>query len=176
MKVKKNIIGKLIWIEGLSGSGKTTLANKIHPFIVKKFGPTIIFNGDDLRSAFDLKSYSAVGRKKIFNKYIKLSEIILKQKINIIFTVVGLKKFQTKILNNKFPNIIKILIKADINKLISKSKKKTYKLKKNIVGLDIKAEWPKNPDILIINNFDKSLKNLTNELIKKLNCLIKKKI
>ena len=39
---------------------------------------------------------------------------------------------------------------------------------KNIVGIDIKAELPKKPKILINNDFSKSIKFLSNELIKKI--------
>ena len=49
-----------------------------------------------------------------------------------------------------------------------KRKKKVYKLKKNIVGLDIKPEFPKKPNIIIRNNFDKPTKKLSAELIDKL--------
>ena len=45
-----------------------------------------------------------------------------------------------------------------------KRKKKVYKLKKDIVGLDIKPEFPKKPNIIIRNNFDKPAIKLSNEL------------
>ena len=48
----------LFWITGLSGSGKTIIGKKIFRFIYKKFGPTIIVSGDDLRNIFNLKIVS----------------------------------------------------------------------------------------------------------------------
>ena len=44
--------------------------------------------------------------------------------------------------------------------------------KKNIVGLDIKAELPKNPHIKILNNFKKSTNTLANELLLKIRKLL----
>ena len=41
--------GILFWITGLSGSGKSTIASLIKDRIEKKYGPTIIMSGDDLR-------------------------------------------------------------------------------------------------------------------------------
>ena len=38
---------------------------------------------------------------------------------------------------------------------------------KGIVGLDIKAEFPKNPDILIKNDFKKNPRELSEELFQK---------
>ena len=42
------------------------------------------------------------------------------------------------------------------------------KFNKNIVGIDIKAEFLNLPDIVIENNFDKSIKQLLINLIKKI--------
>ena len=53
-----------------------------------------------------------------------------------------------------------------------KKKKKVYKFKKNIVGLDIKAEFPKNPNVVIKNDFNKPIKKLSVELVNKLNKII----
>ena len=39
---------------------------------------------------------------------------------------------------------------------------------KNIWGVDIKPDLPKKPDIVIENNFSKSINELSKELIKKL--------
>ena len=67
-------------------------------------------------------------------------------------------------------NYIEIYIKSDIKKIIKLKKKKIYHLKKkdNIVGLGIKPEFPKEPDIIINNNFRKDTKNLSNNIIKKI--------
>ena len=46
------------------------------------------------------------------------------------------------------------------------------KFKKNIVGLDIKAEFPKKPHIVIENNFNKRIDQLSDELISKIKKLI----
>ena len=48
------------------------------------------------------------------------------------------------------------------------------KKKQQIVGVNIKPEFPKNPNIIIKNNFDKSIESLTKETFKKINSVIKK--
>ena len=50
--MKKNINkkrGTVLWITGISGSGKTTISKLIYKKFQKKYGPTIIFQGDELR-------------------------------------------------------------------------------------------------------------------------------
>ena len=67
-------------------------------------------------------------------------------------------------------NYVEIYIKSDIQEIIKKKNKFFYKGNyKNIVGKNLKAEFPKSPDIIIKNNFTKPLKTLSNELIKKIN-------
>ena len=53
-------------------------------------------------------------------------------------------------------------------KKIIKAKKENLSQKNigDIVGLDIKPEFPKRPDIVIYNNFDKEIRILANILIK----------
>ena len=48
--------GILFWITGLAGSGKTSIAKGIKSKIIKLYGPTIMFSGDDMRKIFGLKS------------------------------------------------------------------------------------------------------------------------
>ena len=51
-------------------------------------------------------------------------------------------------------NYIEIYVKSDITTIIKERRKRVYKIsKKNIVGIDIKPEFPKKPDIVIKNYF-----------------------
>ena len=167
--------GIVFWITGLSGSGKTRLGHSIKKQITKKYGPTIIFSGDDIRNIFNLKKYSPKDRLKIVSQYCKLSKNISNQKINVIFCVVGLMHVIHKWNKKNIDNYIEIFIKAPINKVKKLSNKRIY-IKKNIqnsVGLDIKPQYPKNPHIILKNNFSNPLEKLSDELINKIDKLIK---
>ena len=68
---------------------------------------------------------------------------------------------------------MEIYIKSDIDKVIKQKKKFFYKKKYiNIVGKNIKAEFPKTPDITIKNHFTKPINSLASELIKKINKIL----
>ena len=167
--------GILFWVTGLSGSGKTAIAKKIKTQISKLYGPTIIVSGDDLRRIFNLNKYDYLSRLNYSRKFCKFAKFNTNQKINLIFAIVGMMNEPRKWNRKNIDNYLEIYIKSNIKKIISQKKKKIYfisKTKKNIVGINIKPELPKNYDILIQNNFNKSLSKLANELISK----IKKKI
>ena len=70
---------------------------------------------------------------------------------------------------------MEIYIKANINKIILKKKKKIYKKDKNLVGINIKPEFPKKPHIIINNNLNNSLEKLKKELLNKISKKLKKK-
>tara|TARA_B100001758_G_C18112668_1_gene454462 strand:- start:69 stop:590 length:522 start_codon:yes stop_codon:yes gene_type:complete len=160
--------GILFWIEGFSGSGKTQISKNIHKHIVRRYGPTLIIQGDDLRKIFKLYNYSKEGRYSNFLKFSKFVKFITNQNINIIFTVVGMIKAQRQWLRKNIINYVEIHIKSKINKIKKINKKKLYKKKINIVGIDIKPEYPTNADIVINNNFKKNIRFLSNQLIKKI--------
>ena len=70
--------GIVFWVTGLSGVGKTTISEKLLNKIEKKFGKTVLINGDDLREIFDLKSYDVISRTKYVMHYSKLCQFLSK--------------------------------------------------------------------------------------------------
>ena len=172
VKLKKNK-GILFWITGLSGSGKTGIAENIKNNISNKYGPTVIVSGDDLRKIFNYKKFSRKDRLAYALNYSKFCKCITDNKINIILSTVSLFHKVRKWNRTNINNYIEIYIQSDINKIIEQKNKFFYKGKyKNVIGKNIKAEFPKSPHITIKNNFIKSTNALSKELIKKINKLI----
>tara|TARA_Y100000389_G_scaffold188076_1_gene210188 strand:+ start:13163 stop:13675 length:513 start_codon:yes stop_codon:yes gene_type:complete len=164
--------GIVFWIEGFSGSGKTSISKNIQNDISKLFGTTIILSGDVLRKFFDKNGYSKKERIQNSHKFSQILKYFTEQKINIIYSAVCLNNSARNIYKKNIKNLFQIYIKSDVKKIIKLKKKATYRNKKNILGIHIKPEYPLKPDVIIENNFDKSVKNLSRELILK----IKKKL
>ena len=161
--------GILFWITGLSGSGKTTIAKKIKKKISHLYGPTIELSGNDLRKIFKLNKYTKKARIGCLQKYLHFCKLITNQKINLIFNLIGMYNRARRWNRKNIDNYVEIYIKADIHKIIKLKRKATYlKNKKNIVGLDIKPEFPKKPNIVIKNDFNKSTDKLAKELLSKI--------
>ena len=174
MNKKKGI---LFWITGLSGAGKTSIGNKIKKNISKIYGPTLIISGDNLRSIFGLKGYDYQDRLIILRKYNKFAKYITNQKINLIFAVVGMVD-EIRLWNRKnIDNYIEIYVKSKITNIKKQNKKRIYHQKRpgKIIGIDIKAELPKNPDITINNSFNLSVDEISKRLFKRINKLLYKK-
>ena len=176
MKINKNK-GILFWITGLSGSGKTTLGKKIKKDITKIYGPTIMISGDDIRKIFKLKGYEYNDRVEILRKYSIFAKYITEQKINIILAVVGMIEAPRKWNRINIENYIEIYIKSSIKDIIKLNKKKIYNKKNSgkIIGIDIKPEYPKNPDISITNSFKGTTDQMAKNLIININKLLNEK-
>ena len=161
--------GILFWITGLSGSGKTAIAKKIKKRISYLYGPTIELSGDDFRKIFKLNKYTKKARTGYLLKYLHFCKLITNQKINLIFNLIGMYNRARRWNRKNIDNYVEIYIKADIHKIIKLKKKEIYrKNRKNIVGLDIKAEFPRKPHITINNDFKKSVDQLSKDLVKKI--------
>jgi len=173
MIIKNKKKGILFWLTGLPGAGKTSIANKIVNSLRKKFGNTILLNGDDIRKIFELKDYSLIGRKRIGMQYSKLFQKITDQNINVLFAGGVLIEKVRKNNRKNIDNYLEIYIKCNQKKIISKNFKKLYLKTKNLVGLKIKPEYPKNPHIIINNDFKKNITMLSEDLIRKINHNIK---
>jgi adenylylsulfate kinase-like enzyme len=168
--MKKNNKGILFWITGFSGSGKTQISKKIYSKIKKNYGPTVFFSGDDIRKIFNLKGYSYKERYDTVMKYCKFIKFITNQNINVIFAVIGMMEDVRKWNRKNIKNYVEIYIKSDLKSIIVMRKKKIYQTKtKNIVGLDIKPEYPKKAHIIIKNNFKKNINSYSEELMVKIN-------
>ncbi len=173
MRLKKNK-GILFWITGLSGSGKTAIAENIKSNISNKYGPTIIVSGDDLRKIFNFKKFSRKDRLAYALVYCKFCKCVTDNKINIILSTVSLFHKVRKWNRTNISNYVEIYIRSDIIKIIKQKNKFFYKKNyKNIIGKDIKPEFPQSSHITIKNNFNKSIIVLTKCLIKKINKIIK---
>ena len=175
MKIKiDNKKGILFWITGLSGSGKTTIGRKLKSNIVSRYGPTIIIS-DNLRKIFHLNKFDKKNRLIIGKKYIRLCKYLTEQGINVIFFFFFLFSELRAYNKKNIKNYVEIYIECEIDKLKKVSKKKHYKTKsKNIWGIDLKPEFPKNPHIQVKNDLKKNIDLIKKEIIIKLDLIIKK--
>ena len=128
-----------------------------------------------LRSILDLHGYTLKERQSNAEKFVRISKFLTEQGFNVGFSLIGLMH-KPRLWNRKnIKKYIEIFIKSDTKKIMSVNKKQLYKNKKNIVGFDIKPQFPKNPHIIIDNTFDKNLNTLALVLRSKIRKLIIKK-
>jgi len=175
-KIKKNKSkGILFWITGLSGSGKTSIGKKIKKKIIEIYGPTLVISGDNIRKMFKFNKYTYKERYALQKKYFDFAKFVTNQNINLIFAAgLGVSDDLRRSYKKNINNYVEIYIKTDLKKIINSKKKRIYMQKSSpIVGIDIKPSFPKNPNIILRNDFKKNIQQLSEELIKKIKRILK---
>lgn len=147
----------LFWVTGLSGSGKTTFAE----LLVKKLNflgrRTILIDGDAIRAIFgNEQDYSRSGRLNTAYHYSKLSAFLISQNINVVCSTISLFHEVQNWNRENIKNYIEIFLDVDMNELIKRDSKKIYSRAltnqlENVVGVDIAAEFPQNPEMTLKN-------------------------
>ena len=159
MSIKKGNAA-VYWITGLSGSGKTTVSKKFINLLNNDGQKVINFDGDDLRNILG-GGFSKNARLKQAQKYSQLCKLFSDQGFTVVAAVGALINSVQQWNRSNINNYVEVFLNVPINELRKRNKKKLYsnfKMGKirNIVGLDIRAEFPTKPDIELMNYNDET--------------------
>ena len=142
----------------MSASGKTTIGKKIYEKLKHSDEKWIFLDGDIFRNILgeDL-GHSIEDRRKNAYRISRFCEFLSSQNINVIACVLSIFHDNQKYNKENIPNYKEIYIDVKFENLLKRDNKELYKKAlegkvKNVVGVDIKFEPPKSPDLIIDNN------------------------
>jgi len=152
-------MASVIWITGLSGSGKTTLAKAVASNLAITNQQSLLLDGDQLRLLLGTdgnseNNYSRAARLKLALRYASLCKLIVSQNITTIISTISMFKEVYLWNRNNLVSYIEVYLKVPISELKRRDPKKIYSRFdrgeiKNIAGLDLKVDEPKNSDLLL---------------------------
>ncbi|MBE6086957.1 MAG: adenylyl-sulfate kinase [Clostridium beijerinckii] len=150
--------GIVYWITGLSGAGKTTIGKLLYEKLKNEKDNVVFLDGDILREIFggDL-GYSVEDRKKSAMRNSRICKELSEQGIDVVCTTISMFDECRKWNRENIKSYKEIYIKVPMKQLIQRDQKGLYSraLKgqvKNVMGIDIDFEEPKNPNITICND------------------------
>ena len=158
----------VIWLTGLSGSGKSTVNTILRKMLAKKKVKSIFLDGDSIREIYgnDL-NFTESNRKIQIKRIQNLAKFFNKDKRVVL--VSALYSSDSILTRNRkiFKKYYEVYLKAPISILRKRDIKNLYNpaLKgkiKNVVGIDIKWNEPKNPNLI----FDQAKKISPNKIAK----------
>ena len=153
----------VIWLLGISGSGKTTLACELKKHLDKKGLKSFIVDGDLVRDFFD-RDLGYSEKERIENiKRVMITAYVLEQN-GIIPIVANISPFEhlREFARGKFDDYKEIYLKRDIQSITNKDF--VYE-SKDVVGVDVVFDAPKNSDI-VIDTKSLNIKDSLEEIIK----------
>ncbi len=165
---------KIYWILGLSASGKTTLSKILVKELIKQEKKVILLDGDNLRRIFDdenlEKSYTREARLNLSFKYAKLVRELSLQGFDVVIATISMFKEIYSWNRKNLNRYVEIYLDVPMEVILSRDPKnlyKKFKMKeiKNVVGLDIIPDIPKDPTVLIKYDKDRKLETFLHDII-----------
>ncbi len=162
--------GTLYWITGLSGAGKTTIGNALYYQLREKQDNLVILDGDILkRLVGDSLGYSKEDRKKRAYYYSNLCKTLVDQGISVIICTIAMYDDVREWNRKHIERYVEVYLKVDKNILLQRDRKGLYSGQaagkvKEVAGMDLDVEFPKNPDIIIENNGEKSVEECVKQI------------
>ena len=168
-----NMDTNCFWITGLSSAGKTTLSKMLVDKLRFEGKPVILLDGDELRDVFSNKDYNREARLETALRYSRICSLIVKQKINVVIGVIGLFNEVHQWNRQNIPGYIEVFVDVPMEELKKRDPKNLYKKAEkgqinNVYGVDLYAEYPKNPDVHLLWSPGKSVENTMDDLLNKI--------
>lgn len=160
-------MGTVYWFTGLSGAGKTTIGRLFYTKVKKEYPNTIFLDGDILRKVFgdDLK-YSKEDRMRCAMRYSRLCAMLQQQGMNVICCTISMFDSVREWNRKNIQNYKEIYVKVSMETLKFRDQKRLYSgNSEEIVGIHVKAEEPKCPDLILENEGTKTPEELANEVL-----------
>ena len=151
-------VGRVFWITGLSGAGKTTLGMELWRRLRESGRPAILLDGDALREviAEDL-GHSLANRRKSAWRNARLCKVLAEQGQDVICPTISMFHAVQRWNREHIPGYQEIYLRVPMDELQRRDAKGIYAAAQrgdlcDVVGLDIPAELPESPD-LVLDNF-----------------------
>ena len=144
--------GRVFWITGLSGAGKTTVGRELCGRL-RAAGCTVTWlDGDDLRSAIaeDL-GHSARDRRRSAMRNARLCRLLADQGADVVCATISLFHEVQRWNRENIPGYREIYLRVPIEELRRRNSKGIYSHNSDVVGIDVQAEIPAAPDLVIDN-------------------------
>jgi adenylylsulfate kinase-like enzyme/phosphohistidine swiveling domain-containing protein len=148
--------GRVFWITGLSGSGKTSIGRALASHLRASGGRVIFLDGDTLRAAVssDL-GYSAEDRRSVAMRNGMLCRMLAEQGFDIVCSTISLFHEVQRWNRENIARYNEIFVRVPLEELKRRDIKGIYgddRRAANVVGVDIPAETPEAPDLILDNH------------------------
>lgn len=166
----------LIWITGLSGSGKTTVGKALYNELKQDHTNVIFLDGDSFREILgnDL-GHEPKDRLLNAHRIARMCKFLVSQDMIVVCATMSLYAEIHELNRKNIENYFEVFVECDMNELIKRDQKGLYTKAingevKNVVGIDLPYDKPKDADLIIDNS---KKENLNQKVMQILNLIQK---
>ncbi|RKI43912.1 adenylyl-sulfate kinase [bacterium D16-51] len=158
-------MGIVYWVTGFSGAGKTTIGKLFYKKLKAQKANVLFLDGDTLREVFgnDL-GYSREDRFRCAMRYSRLCRFLSEQGQDIVICTISMFDDVREWNRKNIGRYKEIYIEVPMEVLECRNQKGLYQSGSNVVGVDLKTELPKNPDLVLKNDGKLSPKVLAEDI------------
>ncbi|AQR97010.1 adenylyl-sulfate kinase [Clostridium saccharoperbutylacetonicum] len=166
--------GVVYWLTGFSGAGKTAIGKAMYSIISSNKSNIVLLDGDELRDTFgNIFGYTNEERLKCAMCYSRMCKLLSEQGIDVICCTISMFAEVRNLNRESIENYKEIYIRVSEDILNKTNQKGLYEgvnmgILKDVVGIDLAAEVPENPDLVIDNNREKDANCIAKDIINKL--------
>lgn len=162
--------GTVYFFTGLAGAGKTTIGGLFYRRMREQKDSVFLADGDQTRNIFGRSGYSTEARKDAARRGFRLWKEMAEQGIDVVVCSMAMYD-EIRAWNRKnIENYKEIYIKVTRETLYRRDQKHLYSSgRKEVVGVDLPYDEPKNADVIIQNDGQETPEFIVNRLEKLLN-------
>ena len=147
--------GTVYFFTGLSGAGKTTLGSLFYQRL-KAVKPNVVYlDGDQIRPTFcEDVGYTDEDRRRGAFRLFRVCRLLASQGIDVVCCSISMYSDVRAWNRQNIANYREIYVRVKWETLLSRNQKGLYTSGKNVVGVDLPFDEPKEPHLIMQNDGD----------------------
>lgn len=161
------------WVTGLSGAGKTTVSQMLSEYLREGGLACVLLDGDRLRAILPGRfGHSPEDRRELAGFYGRLCLELSSQGIHVVCATISMFSAVRRWNRENIPGYKEIYLRVPLDELRRRDSKGLYardeeRKPHNLVGVQIEAELPESPDLIIDNHGDMTAKLAVEKILLK---------
>ena len=149
--------GTVYFFTGLSGAGKTTLGGLFYRRLKNTKPNAVYLDGDEIRVAFgEDVGYTHEERLRWAGRIFRVCKLLSDQGIDVVCCSIAMFDSIRRWNRENIPNYKEIYVRVTKETLLQRNQKGLYTTGCNVVGVDLPFDEPKQPDLIIQNDGDRT--------------------
>jgi len=157
--------GCVYFFTGLSGAGKTTIGGLFHRRLKARKPNVVLLDGDLIRPVYNEDiGYCDEQRVKGAHRTFRVARMLAGQGIDVVVCSICMYSAVRQWNRENIPRYREIYLRVKRETLLARNQKGLYTSGRNVVGVDLPFDEPRQPDLVINNDGERSPREIVEEL------------